>query len=290
MTWGMVAVGGATLGGAYLASQSAKGAAKDQRAGTQAGIGEQRRQFDLTRSDTAPYRQAGVNALEQLTGQVARNRENFDANAYLAANPDVAAHKTFATNPWEHYSLYGSQEGRQFTYTPDAQSRLGQVGEMDRPVTAEDVMQDPGYAFGLQQGQQALDRKIAAMGGRVSGAALKAAARFGTDYGATGFNAAYQRRQDRLNRLQQLAGVGQTATNASAAAGGQAANAISGLLSAQGNANGAARMAQANIWGNAGNQLAALYGRNSGVGPGSGAYTDPSSLYAQNGSDIGWGP
>jgi hypothetical protein len=232
----------------------------------------------------------GVNALEQLTGQVARNRENFDASAYLTANPDVAAHKTFATNPWEHYSRYGSQEGRQFTYTPDAQARLGQVGEMDRPVTAEDVMQDPGYQFGLQQGQQALDRKIAAMGGRVSGRALKAAARFGTDYGSTGFNAAYQRKQDRLNRLSELAGIGQTATGSSAAAGAQSANAISGLLSAQGNANAASRMAQANIWGSAGNQLAALYGRNAGVGPGSGAYTDPSSLYAQNGSDVGWRP
>lgn len=290
MVWPLVIAAAAQVGSSLLGSNAAKGASKDQRAATQAGIGEQRRQFDLQRSDSAAYRQAGANALEQLTGQVGKSRENFDANAYLTANPDVAQHKAFAQNPWEHYSLYGSQEGRQFTYTPDAQSRLGQVGEMDRPVTAEEVMQDPGYAFGLQQGQQALDRKIAAMGGRVSGAALKAAARFGTDYGSTGFNAAYQRRQDRLNRLQQLAGVGQTATNASAAAGGQAANAISGLLSAQGNASGAARMAQANIWGNAGNQLAALYGRNSGVGPGSGAYTDPSSLYAQNGSDIGWRP
>lgn len=133
--------------------------------------------------------------------------------------------------------------------------------QMSRPVTSRDVMLDPGYQFGLQQGQQALDRRIAASGGRVSGAALKAASRFGTDYASTGFNAAYQRRQDALNRLAAIAGIGQTATGASAAAGQQSANAISNLISSQGDATAAAQLGRGQLWANTGNQIAAMYAR-----------------------------
>lgn len=223
-------VGGA-LGSALDGSNSTEDANQAQRQGTDAAVAEQRRQYDLTRSDYAPYREAGTNALKQL---------QTDINA---------------------------------------------------PVTASDVMSDPGYQFGLTQGQTALDRKIAAMGGRVSGAALKASTRYGTDYASSGYNAAYQRRQDRLNRLSAIAGIGQTGTAGSAAAGTNATNAISGLLSSQGDANAAAKLSQGNIWGNAGNQIAALYGRYGGSGGGGSGYSwSPSSsgLSAGSGSQ-GWG-
>ena len=44
------------------------------------------------------------------------------------------------------------------------------AGDINTPTTAADVMADPGYQFGLEQGQQALDRRFAASGGRLSGA------------------------------------------------------------------------------------------------------------------------
>jgi hypothetical protein len=198
MTWGYVAVAAAGVVGGVISSKGAKDAAKTSAQGTEAGIEEQRRQFDLTREDTAPYRQAGVNALGKLQT------------------------------------------------------------EIDAPTTAADVIADPGYQFGLDQGQRALDRKIAAMGGRVSGAALKAAARYGTDYASTGFNAAYQRRQDRLNRLAAIAGIGQTGTAASAQAGQNSANAISSLVQNRANTQAAGGLAQANIWGNTANQLGGM--------------------------------
>ncbi len=192
---------GASIGGGIDQSNAISGAAGAQAGATQAGIDEQRRQFDLTRSDTAPYRAAGTAALGQLQT------------------------------------------------------------EMGKPVTAADVMADPGYQFGLDQGQQALQRRFAAAGGRVSGAALKAATRYGTDYATSGYGAAYQRSQDRLNRLAALAGIGQTSTNASAASGANSANAISNMLTAQGNATGASQIARGNVWANTGNQIAAIYGR-----------------------------
>jgi hypothetical protein len=131
----------------------------------------------------------------------------------------------------------------------NALSRL--VHEMDRPVTQADIMQDPGYQFGLTEGQKALDRQFSRSGGRVSGASLKAAQRFGTDYASTGYGAAYQRRNDALNRLASVAGVGQSATNIGVQMGGQYSNAISNLLMQRGENTGAARLARGNIWGNA---------------------------------------
>lgn len=139
---------------------------------------------------------------------------------------------------------------------------LGQLQtEMGRQPTAEEVMATPGYEFGRAQGQQGVDRRIAAMGGRVSGSAIKAASRFNTDYATSGYNAAYQRGQDRLNRLAAIAGLGQTATGASASAGGAATNRMSDLISSQGDANAANRISQGSIWSGTGNQLAAYYSR-----------------------------
>jgi hypothetical protein len=115
-------------------------------------------------------------------------------------------------------------------------------------------MAQPGYQFGLQQGQQALDRRAAAQGGRVSGASLKAAQRYGTDYATTRYNDAYSKTQDRLTRLQNLAAMGSNAATGSA-------NAITGLIGSQGDASAASALAQGNIWGNAINAVGGMYGR-----------------------------
>jgi hypothetical protein len=147
-------------------------------------------------------------------------------------------------------------------YAPYREAGVKALGQLQTDIngmpTASEVMSDPGYQFGLSQGQLALDRKAAAGGGRVSGAALKAASEYGTNYATTGYNAAYQRRQDRLNRLAALAGVGQSATSGSASAGSTMAGANANLISSQGNASGAATLAQGNIWGGAVNQLGAI--------------------------------
>ena len=191
-------VGGSAIVGGVLQSNAAGRAASKQAASTDRATEEQGRQYDQTREDYAPYREAGKKALGQYET------------------------------------------------------------EINAPVTSADVMSDPGYQFGLSQGQLGLDRKAAAAGGRVSGAALKSAAEYANNYATTGYNAAYQRRQDRLNRLASLANVGQTATGGSAAAGAAKSNAISNLLSSQGDASAAASMAQGNIWGNTVNQLGAV--------------------------------
>lgn len=187
----------------------------------------------------------------------------------------------------EQQREFDKNQANQQPYLDAGKAALGQYQtEINTPTTAADVMSgDPGYQFGLDQGQTALDRKTAAMGGRVSGAALKGADRYATDYATTGYNAAYQRRQDRLNRLASLAGLGQTATAASAASGNASTNAITALRTSQGDASAASTLAQGNIWGNTGNQLAAIAQRyytpsGSGMNGGNSYYGSGGGQYA----------
>jgi hypothetical protein len=57
-------VGGSQLVGGYMQGQAAKGAADTQAAAAQAGIEEERRQFDAMRELLKPYSEAGLPALE----------------------------------------------------------------------------------------------------------------------------------------------------------------------------------------------------------------------------------
>jgi hypothetical protein len=87
----------------------------------------------------------------------------------------------------------------------------------------DQFQQDPGYAFRLKEGQQALDRSAAARGGLISGGALKAATRYGQEMGSQEYTNAFNRyqaeRQARLGPLQALTGMGQTTAQQVGAAG-----------------------------------------------------------------------
>jgi hypothetical protein len=135
------------------------------------------------------------------------------------------------------------------------------------------VQQEPGYQFGLEQGQKAIDRKTAAAGGRVSGAAMKQASRYATDYATAGYDAAYKRSLQRLDRIAQMAGYAPI-KDASAAAQSSAnsistgSNALSNVLSQGADNAASAQLARGNIYGGAFNQLAAYGSRGFGSGSG----------------------
>jgi hypothetical protein len=155
-------------------------------------------------------------------------------------------------------------------YLAAGRTALGQYqAESDRPFDVNSAQLDPGYVWARDQGQQAIDRQTAAAGGRISGAALKSAAEYNNGVASQGYAAAYNRantqRSDRLNRLAALAGVGQSATQQVSSAGSASSNAIGNIATAQGNAAGAAQIAQGNIWAGAGNQIAAIYGKQYGT-------------------------
>ena len=106
-----------------------------------------------------------------------------------------------------------------------ALNKLIPLSEQYTPFTANQMYADPGYQFRLSEGLKAMERGAAARGGLMSGAALKAAQRYGQEYASGEYQNAFNRyqaeRQARLGPLQSLAGVGQTATQALGSAAGQ---------------------------------------------------------------------
>lgn len=125
-------------------------------------------------------------------------------------------------------------------------------GSLMRDFTGADLENEPGYQFGLSEGQKGLDRKAAAGGGYFSGAALKAAQRFGQDYAGTKFNDAFNRdssnKTNKFNRLTGLINPGQTAANQVGTMGQLVAGTVGNNLTANANAQGAAGIAGANAW------------------------------------------
>ena len=142
--------------------------------------------------------------------------------------------------------------------------------------------QDPGYAFRLSEGMNALNKTAAARGGMLSGAALRGATRYGQDLGSqeyqNAFNRYYREREAMLNPLQSLAGVGQSSAQS---LGGAAANygANAGNLAMTGGANQAnALLAGGNIRASQYGQIGSALGSalNSGGG-GFGNFFNPNS-------------
>lgn len=66
MSWGMVIGAAGAIGGALISKNSTDDAADSQAAGSAAGIAENARQYDLSRVDSAPYRETGKVALGQF--------------------------------------------------------------------------------------------------------------------------------------------------------------------------------------------------------------------------------
>ena len=76
MSWVATAIVGSAVIGGVFASK----AAKQSRKGFDAATEEQRRQFDLTRSDFAPFREAGVEAVGRLNALSSGDFSSFQTS------------------------------------------------------------------------------------------------------------------------------------------------------------------------------------------------------------------
>ena len=103
---------------------------------------------------------------------------------------------------------------------------------------------EPGYQFGLRQGQRALDNKFAASGNYYSGQQLKGATQYAQDYAGTKFDQS-------LNRLMGVAGMGQVGANNNQAANNNYGTQASSNMTDMGNVRGSGYVGSANAWGNA---------------------------------------
>lgn len=151
-------------------------------------------------------------------------------------------------------------------------------GSLGQQFTGANLESEPGYQFGLQQGQRGLDNSAAARGGFYSGAQLKAASRYGNDYASTKYTDAYNRfnndQTTQFNRLSGVSGTGQQATNQIGSQGAAMAGANGNLLTGNafnngqntmgaGNARASSYLASGNALQNALNQGVSAW-RNSG--------------------------
>ena len=121
------------------------------------------------------------------------------------------------------------------------------------PFGMQQFQADPGYGFRLSEGQKALERSAAARGGLMGGATGKALTRFGQEMGSQEYQNAFNRyqseRQARLNPLQSLAGLGQTAANTLGAQAGQFGSNLAETMGAGAQARASGYMGMANAIG-----------------------------------------
>jgi hypothetical protein len=126
------------------------------------------------------------------------------------------------------------------------------------PFGMEQFQADPGYGFRLSEGQKALERSAAARGNLLSGGTGKALTRYGQEMGSQEYQNAFNRyqaeRQARLNPLQSLAGVGQTAAQQLSQQAGQFGSNMAEAIGAGGQARASGYIGTANTLGGGLNQ------------------------------------
>lgn len=219
ITTGAAILGGSIIGaGASIAGS--RSAARASQNATNTAVGESRRQFETTRQDLLPYIQTGQGALSMLA------------------------------------RLYGIPQGGGTTIEGDFRHVPGDIGPRGTrllgripgrgpgaPTTptgpdSSVFFESPDYQFNLEQGQQAIDRSLAARGKALSGQGVKEGARFASGLASREFGSFF-------DRLATLAGIGNTGAAQSAAAGSTSASQIGGAALTNGATQANARMSAA---------------------------------------------
>lgn len=127
---------------------------------------------------------------------------------------------------------------------------IGPNGQFMRRFGMSDFQQDPGYQFRLGEGTKAINHSAAAAGNLLSGATMKALAKYNQDFASNEYGNAYNRYNNditnRFNRLSGIAGTGQQANNLVANAGQNMANNVGQNQIGAGNARASAYIGGAN--------------------------------------------
>lgn len=223
-----------------------------------------------------------------VAGAVVGGAITSDAS-HSAANKQSDAANRATAEEGRQYDLYREDQkpyreagynslaeiGRLLGLTGDPHS--SGFGSLNDKFTGADLASDPGYQLRLKQGQDALENSAATRGGLLSGAGGRAIGQYGQTFASNEFQSAWERdmaeKDKTFNRLSGLAGTGQTATQATGAAGQHYADAYGNNLIGGANAQAAAQLAGANQWGNAFNAVGGAVGN--ALRPGANPYTSP---------------
>lgn len=125
-----------------------------------------------------------------------------------------------------------------------------EYGSLTKNFTNADFVADPGYQFRLDQGMRGINSSLAAKGGLLSGAAVKAATDYNQGFASNEFGNAYNRfvnnQNNVYNKLAGVAGTGQTANSLVGQLGSSAASNISNNQVGIGNARASGYIAGGN--------------------------------------------
>lgn len=264
-----------TVGATAYAANRAGAAGNAQVRGANAATGESARQYDTTRADLAPYRVTGTGALNQigrLFGLPTTTSDEWSSQQpQLVGDTELPAGTTTRSVGKGWYEvLYGGNRigtlrpgGANGQFINDTGADIpGLIRQSQQQSQASQgggtpdmsgFFQSPGYQFRRDEGTRGIERSAAARGGAFSGNALRALAEFNSGLASQEFG-------NYFNQLAGIAGIGQTATNQTAAYGADhAANAGRNALAA-GEARASGITDQANIIGQGVNALGGIAG------------------------------
>ena len=251
-------VASSVIGGA-MSSKASKSAANQQAQTAQQQMELQKQIFDTQNAQLAPQRAAGYTALNQIGALLPGQYTQYDSEG----NPIGTATGTgYLTN--------------QFT-NQDLNANLA-----------------PNYAWQLGQGQAALGNQLNVGGGLVSGNTLKAMQDYSQNFAGNAYQQAFANYQTQrgniYNTLASIAGIGQSAQNASNTLatnyGTNTANLATGAAAAQ----AAGTVGSANAWaqglGGAANQLQLYNFLNPGQTSAGGGYSPQVNAYTPGYSSL----
>ncbi len=149
---------------------------------------------------------------------------------------------------------------QQDNFNPFVEAGTGALGSLTdlartgpQQLRPQDVANDPGYQFQLEQGMKALQRSAAAKGTLNSGGTLKGLADYSGGLAATQYQNAWNRNQQayqqRFGDLGTLANMGMGAANSLGTFGNNYGTAMANLYGAKGNAQAAGTMGVTNAMG-----------------------------------------
>lgn len=199
--------------------------------------------------------------------------------ANKAANAQTQAAKDAQATQLQMYNQTRSDLSPFMTAGTGALSQLASIfgfgpggGGPNASAAMSQLSQFPGYQFGRDQGIQALDRSAASKGLLLSGAQLKDAQEFGTNYAMT------QAWNPYISELNTISGQGENAAAGVGTAGAAAGQGIAQSQLAAGQSQAAGAVSQGNIIGSGingiGSQLSNLLSSYGGVGGAGGSPTE----------------
>ena len=255
---------------------------------------------------------AGIGAVTGLIGgkqssnaaQSAAQTQADAANQATAAQAAALERQIQISEPWR---TAGTTAVNQLSALTQPGGRLTQ----DFAYSPFSYQADPGYAFRLKEGMNAMNATAAARGGLISGNALKAGQVYGQEMGSQEYQNSFNRylqnyanaqntfqmnRNNLINPLQFLSSQGQASAANQAANVGQFGTSQAANITGGANALAAGQIGSANAWnsalGSVGNaaQMGAMmnmYGNRN-----TSAYGSPGNLTTSDANSYGegWGP